>query len=288
MTFAKHPNFFAGFKTWIAVGFSGLMVLGITACGGGSGNEPSAPIPPDAPVVTLMTPGAYENEGSVKNWAVILLPSSSPSTNGSTFFALNYKTDGPDIYSGSGLITGNNSANLTQIKLHPYAAAVRTGSATLQSVSTGQVQATLDFPVAGSSNTPVIDLTLRTPAGYVDSNTASLAAVQGDWTQGILSFGTTNNTFSLNVSSTGDVSSYMNFAGDCRFALGNLMADFPGTNLFKFTATISSGTNCNSWANQSVTGAGFVRPSAEIGKTQRLYLVGVTSDGRGISFKADR
>lgn len=287
MTFAKHPNFFAGFKTWIAIGFSSWMVLGITACGGG-GNAPSEPLPPDVPVATLLTPGAYEEEGNVKNWAVILLPSASASANGTNFFALNYKTDGPDIYSGSGQISGINSASLTQVKLHPYAAAVRTGSATLKSVSTGQVQAILDFPVSGTSNTPVIDLTLRIPAGYVDSNTASLAAVQGDWQQGILSFGTTNNTFSLNVSSTGDVSSYMNFAGDCRFALGNLKADFPGTNLFKFTATISSGTNCNSWANQSVTGAGFVRPNTEPGKTQRLYLVGVTSDGRGISFKADR
>jgi hypothetical protein len=286
MTFAKHPNLLAGFKTWIAIGFSSWMVLGITACGGGSG--PSAPVPPDVPVVTLMTPGAYENEGSVKNWAIILLPSDPASANGANFFALNYKTDGPDIYSGTGQITGNNSASLTQIKLHPYAAAVRTGSASLNSVNTGQVQAILDFPVSGSGNTPVIDLTLRTPEGYVDSNTASLAAVQGDWPQGILSFGTTNNTFSINVSSTGDVSSYMNFAGDCRFALGNLKADFTGTNLFKFTATISSGTNCNSWANQSVTGAGFVRPNTEPGKTQRLYLVGVTTDGRGISFKADR
>ena len=286
MTFAKPPNFFAGFKTWIAIGFSSWMVLGITACGGGGGADSTSN--PETPIGTLISAGAYQN--LAKDWVIVLLPTEPNSAAVSTFYALNYKVAGTDIYSGSEQITGNSSVTLSQIKLHPFMSSVRTGSGTLSSGRSGSIDASLNFPESGIANTPAINLTLNAPSGYVANTSANLTTIQGNWL-GSLSYGNaSNNAFSINVSPTGAVSSYMSFAGDCQLALANLAVNFVGTNVFKFTARISDGTSCNtnSWANQNLTGAGFVTPISEADKTQRLYLVGVTPDGRGISFKADR
>ncbi|WP_090130080.1 hypothetical protein [Limnohabitans sp. Rim11] len=287
MTFAKHPNFIDCFKTWIAIGFSSWMVLGITACGGGGGGNTVAPNTSETPASTLISAGFYQNAG--QDWVVALLPNESTSSNVSSFYALNYKDAGTDIYSGSGQITGIASASLSSIKLQPHMAAVRTGTGTLSSASNGGIAAMLNFPISGASNTLQINQALTPPSGYSFVAAANLSDVQGNWL-GSLSYGSGSVPFSISVSAQGAVSSYMVFAGDCQIALGNLTADFPSKNLFKFTARISDGTLClsNSLANFNLTGVGVVTPSTEPNKTRRLHLVGVTTDGRGISFKADR
>jgi hypothetical protein len=294
MNFCNQYKTLTHLNSWLMKLILCTTAIGISACGGsGSSSTPA----PDSPALTLMTAGAYQNPGNIKDWTIILLPNDTTSPNSPNFFALNHKVEPvtnvqlPDIYSGFGQITGYNTATLTQIKLHPYSSAVRSGTGALNSVGSGQVQALINFPApgSGSGSSLAINQTLNAPVGYLYNTAASLATVQGNW-QGILSFGTTNNAYSLNISPTGSISSYMPFAGDCQFALANLTTDYVGTNLFKFTATISDGSACNAntWANQNLTGAGFVAPITEPGKTQRIYLVGVTADGRGVSFKADR
>ena len=112
--------------------------------------------------------------------------------------------------------------------------------------------------------------------------------MQGAWTgRWSYSVGASDN-FTLSVSAQGDVSSGMMFQNDCRITQGRLDPNFDGLNLYNFSVTFPNATVCTSFGGQSLTGAAFVTPSPVAGKTQRLYLVGITPEGRGISFKADR
>jgi hypothetical protein len=79
----------------------------------------------------------------------------------------------------------------------------------------------------------------------------------------------------------------MSFQQDCVLTQGILAPNFDGTNLFTFSVTIPTATQC-SLKSQTLNGAAFVTTSPVAGKSQRLYLLGVTTDGRGISFRADR
>jgi hypothetical protein len=79
----------------------------------------------------------------------------------------------------------------------------------------------------------------------------------------------------------------MTFQQDCALTQGMLAPNFDGTNLFTFSVTIPTATQC-SLKSQTLNGAAFVTTSPVAGKSQRLYLIGVTTDGRGISYRADR
>jgi hypothetical protein len=57
--------------------------------------------------------------------------------------------------------------------------------------------------------------------------------------------------------------------------------------LFALNFFIPNATQC-SFKNQMLTGAAFVTSSPFAGKTQRIFVVAISPDGRGISFKADR
>jgi hypothetical protein len=279
-----------------------LLAVGISACGGGGGNEVISVTPPattpEVPPATLITAGAYvgsligKSDNLPKEWVTILLPT-EPASGGSTkFYGLHYDDANPDIYTGTGQITGTSSASLPQITFYPYlATSVRTGTGTLSSIRAGEVRASLNFPSTSTANALAIsNLDHQFPAGYVYNTPASLESVQGNW-QGNLSYGSgSSGTFSISISSAGVFSSAMSFLGDCQLSQGALTPNFDGSNLFKLTVNIPSATLCtqSNLGGKTLTGAAFVTKSTVTGKTQRLYLVGVTSDGRGISFKADR
>jgi hypothetical protein len=125
------------------------------------------------------------------------------------------------------------------------------------------------------------------PSNYKYNTAATLASVQGSW-QGRLSyaFGYVDN-FNLTVSGQGAVSASTSFQQDCVLTQGILAPNFDGTNLFTFSVTIPTSTQC-ALKGQTLNGAAFISTSPVAGKTQRLYIVGVTTDGRGISYKADR
>ena len=285
MTFAKHPNLLAGFKNWIAIGFSGWMVLGITACGGGGGSGPSTP---SNPIASSITAGAYIGSVSGKDWISILLPTEATASGVTHFYALHYNSANPDIYSGAGKITGTTSADLTSLSLFPnIAATVRSGTGTLSSPSSGVVRTKLTIDSTSSDIALNINLDHSAPAGYRYNTSASLTSVKDEW-QGRWSYGVGfADNFSITISDLGDVTSSSAFQNDCRLTNSKLIPSLDGSNLYSWTAAIPNATQC-SLKNQTLMGAAFVTSISEPGKTQRLYLVGVTSEGKGISFKADR
>jgi hypothetical protein len=265
----------------------------IVGCGGGSGSSSSTDasntssggsstaLPPQ------LLPGAYVASLFDKDWVGMLLPTKTGTSTTYQFLGLHYNGSDPDIYSGSSGVVSATTA-LPLVYVYPnISAAVRTGSGTLSQLSNNVVLASLVFPATGLELAKSIGVAASPPNNYKYNTPASLSTVQGSWSGRLAySVGFAEN-FAMSISSAGAISTAMPFQQDCVLSNAKLAPNFDGTNLFSLNLSIPSATQC-SLKGQTLNGAAFVTASPLAGKTQRLYLVGVTTDGRGISFKADR
>ena len=265
----------------------------IVGCGGGSGsssstdasNASSGSSSTSSPPQLL--PGAYVASLFDKDWVGMLLPTKTGTSTTYQFLGLHYNGSDPDIYSASSGVVSATTA-LPLVYVYPnISAAVRTGSGTLSQLSNNVVLASLAFPATGLELAKSIGVAASPPNNYKYNTPASLSTVQGNWSGRLAySVGFAEN-FAMSISSAGAISTAMPFQQDCVLSNAKLAPNFDGTNLFSLNLSIPSATQC-SLKGQTLNGAAFVTASPLAGKTQRLYLVGVTTDGRGISFKADR
>lgn len=261
----------------------------LSACGGGGSSDVVAADPPAPPITTPLTvPGAYVASLNGKDWVGILLRTTGGSGSVTNFYGLHYNATDPDLYSGSGLITGTTSALLTRVFYYPnISGAVRTGTGTINNLGNGTIRAALSFPATGVEQGKDVTVAASQPSTYQYNVPANLSSIQGAW-QGRWSYGVGFvDNFNLSISGQGELTTSLAFQQDCLLTQSLLTPNFDGTNLFTFTLTIPNATQC-SLKSQTLNGAAFVTNSPVAGKTQRLYIVGVTTDGRGISFKADR
>ena len=271
--------------------YLGVPTALLAACGGG-GSDVAAPVVPETPTsptpVPLIAPGAYVASLNGKDWVAMLLPTTQGSGSVTNFYGLYYNAADPDLYSGSGLIAGNNSATLSRTFVYPNISAVtRTGSGTISNLGSGVVRTSLSFPATGLEQGKDLTVAASAPSNYKYNTPANLSNVQGTW-QGRWSYGMGYvDSFTLNISAQGAISTSLAFQQDCLLTQGALSPNFDGTNLFSLSLTIPNATQC-SLKNQTLNGAAFVTSSPVAGKSQRLILVGITTDGRGISFRADR
>lgn len=271
------------------------MLCLLVACGGGSNNAPVAEVPapaepsvPPTVIAPLIAPGAYVASLNGKDWVSMLLPTTQGSGTVTNFFGMHYNATDPDLFSGSGTIAGANSATLTRVFVYPnISAVVRSGSGTISNLGNGGVRTTLTFPAVGVEQGKDVNVVASAPINYKYNTPATLSSVQGSW-QGRWSygFGYVDN-FSLSISAQGVLASSLSFQQDCVLTQGAVVPNFDGTNLFTFSVTIPTATQC-SLKGQTLNGAAFLTTSPVAGKSQRLYIIGVTTDGRGISYKADR
>ena len=280
--------------SWLAAFTIALTAL-LAACGGGTTTAttevaPTIPTPPTAPTSTvIIAPGAYMASINEKDWVAMLLPTTQGNSIVTNFYGLYYNTTGPDLYSGSGLFTNINSANFTRLSLYANnSPTVRTGTGSLTNLGNGVVRTQLSFPATSSELSKELTVATGAPANYVFNAVANLNDVKGTW-RGRWSYGYYGGVddFPLNVSVLGEVTSSQTFQQDCFLTKGAFAPSADGTNLFTFTLTVPNATLC-ALKNQTLTGAAFVTASPVAGKTQRLYIAGVTTDGRGISYRADR
>jgi hypothetical protein len=273
-----------------------LTSLALAGCGGGSSGgtvaqDTTASITPTiTPTITepLIAPGAYVASLNGKDWVAMLLPTTQKPGTVANFYGLHYNATDPDLFSGSGTISETNLATLTRVFVYPnITAAVRTGSGTIANLGGGVMRASLSFPSTGLEQGKDLTVAASAPSNYKYNTPATISSAEGTW-QGRWSygFGYVDN-FTLTVSSKGEVTSSTSFQQDCVLTQGAVAPNFDGTNLLTFSVTIPTATQC-SLKSQTLNGAAFVSTSPVAGKTQRLYLVGVTTDGRGISYKADR
>jgi hypothetical protein len=265
-----------------------ICTLLLSACGGGSTGMPVED--PPSPLITspLTVPGAYIASLNGKDWVSILLRTTSGSGSVTNFYSLHYIATDPDIYSGSGLITGTTSAVLPRIFFYPnISGAVRTGTGTIDNLGNGAIRTTLSFPAIGLEQAKDLTVTASQPSTSLNNLPANLSSIQGTW-KGRWSYGLGFvDNFSVNISGQGELTTSLVFQQDCVLTQGQLTPNFDGSNLFNFALTIPNATQC-SLKSQTLKGAAFVTNSPIAGKTLRLFIVGVTTDGRGISFKADR
>ena len=269
-----------------------LTALALAGCGGGSSGgtvaqDTTASITPTIPE-PLIAPGAYVASLNGKDWVAMLLPTTQKPGTVANFYGLHYNATDPDLFSGSGTISETNLATLTRVFVYPnITAAVRTGSGTIANLGGGVMRASLSFPSTGLEQGKDLTVAASAPSNYKYNTPATISSAEGTW-QGRWSygFGYVDN-FTLTVSSKGEVTSSTSFQQDCVLTQGAVAPNFDGTNLLTFSVTIPTATQC-SLKSQTLNGAAFVSTSPVAGKTQRLYLVGVTTDGRGISYKADR
>lgn len=276
--------------------FLWLSISLLVACGGGNtaidGAENTVPVTttptPPAPTAPLIAPGAYVASLIGKDWVTMLLPTTQASGGITHFYGLYYNATDPELYSGSGTITDPNNASLSRVFFYPnISAATRIGSGTIGNLGNGVVRFNLTFPASGLELGRELSVAASAPSAYQYNAPAKLSQVQGTW-QGRWSYGVGSvDNFSLAISAQGTVSTSMTFQQDCQLTQSTLSPNFDGTNLFAFTMTIPNATQC-SLKNQVLNGAAFISTSPVAGKTQRLYIAGVTADGRGISFRADR
>ena len=265
----------------------------IVGCGGGSVSSSSTDTsnPSSGSSATALPgqllPGAYVASLFDKDWVGMLLPTKTGTSTAYQFFGLHYNGSDPDIYSASSDVVSATTA-LPLVYVYPnISAAVRTGSGTLSQLGNNVVLTSLVFPATGLELAKSIGVAASPPSNYKYNTPASLSTVQGNWTGRLAySVGFAEN-YSISISSAGAISTAMPFQQDCVLSNAKLAPNFDGTNLFSLNLSIPSATQC-SLKGQTLNGAAFVTASPLAGKTQRLYLVGVTTDGRGISFKADR
>jgi len=265
----------------------------IVGCGGGSGsssstdssNASSGSSSTASPAQLL--PGAYVASLFDKDWVGMLLPTKTGTSAAYQFLGLHYNGSDPDIYSASSDVVSATTA-LPLVYVYPnISASVRMGSGTLSQLGNNVVLTSLVFPAAGLELAKSIGVAASPPNNYKYNTPASLSNVQGNWIGRLAySVGFAEN-YSISISSAGALSTAMPFQQDCVLSNAKLAPNFDGTNLFSLNLSIPSATQC-SLKGQTLNGAAFVTASPLAGKTQRLYLVGVTTDGRGISFKADR
>jgi len=292
MMITNHSFFKAPYAALFFAFLTAISLL--VGCGGGSSNDPVAETPviaePSAPIISapLIAPGAYVASLNGKDWVSMLLPTTQGSGTVTNFYGMHYNATDPDLFSGSGTIAGANSATLSRVFVYPnISAAVRSGTGTISNLGNGVIRATLSFPAVGAEQGKDINVAASAPSNYKYNTPASLSSVQGSW-QGRWSygFGYVDN-FTLSISSQGALASSLSFQQDCLLTQGALVPNFDGTNLFTFSVTIPTATQC-SLKGQTLNGAAYVTTSPLTGKSQRLYIIGVTTDGRGISYKADR
>jgi len=274
-----------------------LALLALTSlavgCGGGNSVTSSSETPistsssSSTSLPTQILPGAYIASLFDKDWVGILLPVKTGANTSYQFLGLYYNGLDPDLYSGTSNVV-STTITLPSVYVYPnISASIRTGSGSLSLLGNSAVLTSLAFPAVGLELAKNINVAASPPNNYKYNSPASLSTVQGNWS-GRWSYGVgSDNNFSLAISSTGVISTTKSFQQDCVVGNAKLEPNFDGTNLFSLNLSIPSATQC-SLKSQTLTGAAFLTTSPLAGKTQRLYLVGVTTDGKGISFKADR
>lgn len=268
----------------IAIVLSTFILL---ACGGGGSSKEMAMIePPTALPPTV--PGAYLGSLDGKEWVSILIRFTENSSSVSNFYGMHYNSPDPDIYSTSGEIFDLKNTSINRINFYPNTSGiVRYGSGTFINLGNSTIRAVFNFPVTGLEQEKNVSINASIPSTYQYNTPANLANVQGVW-QGRWSYGVGfADNFTLNISTQGTITSASAFQQDCLFTQSSLKPNFDGTNLFTFTLAIPNATQC-SLKNQILNGAAFVTTSPVVGKSSRLYIIGITSDGRGVSFLSDR
>jgi hypothetical protein len=284
----------------------GLLLSGvIMGCGGGGGgSSPSAPDSGSGSVTpaSLISLGVYTttiaNTSGNKALTLIINSDSASSANG-LFYALQYSSpenlgEQPNIFSGSITGIGGPSASIAGLKEFSINGnSFTAGSATFTSPTQGE----LKVKVIQGGNT--IDWN-NANSVTIESNASSNSLV-GTWTGNLYHpTGVLNSNFSITftraISNPDNLSFDLQFSTfdgrpACRINNSTGIASPSGVNLYNLSMELTNATGCLLTAHSqepiSFAGVAFITTSPVAGK-KRLQWVATASDGRGLSFRADK
>jgi hypothetical protein len=279
----------------------GLLITSVLmGCGGGgssSSDSGSGSGAGSGTPTSQVNPGVYttsiSNLSGNKDLTLIINRDSASSTNG-LFYALQFNSSAnqvqqPDIFSGSIAGIGNTTASIT----------------TLTEFSTNQNipklgSATFSYPTQGKLKVDVTESSGNI-VQWSDATSITLDSTNslvGAWT-GNLYFPTASSvpltitfTSSTNSSDPSLSISRLVFSGsDCDISDGVATPSSGGVNLYNLSMNLPNNAGCvlrdRLSLPESLTGVAYVTTSPVPGKN-RLQWVAITSQGRGLSFRADR
>ena len=303
-------SFFQIIKPWSALKNSaprfavavGLLVSCVLmGCGGGgsssgssSGSSDSGSNTPTSQVNLGVYTTSISNLSGNKDLTLIINSHSASSTNG-LFYALQFNSSAfqvqqPDIFSGSIAGIGNTTASISSLtEFSTDLNTLKSGAASFSFPT----QDKLKVVVSESGN--AVDWSDATSIPLDTTN--SLA---GTWT-GNLYYPTGGVSPNLSITFTSSPTSsdsgnlsfnVPQFGNICPASSGNATPSPGGANLYNFSMVLTNNTGCvlrdRSTLPGSLTGVAYVTTSPVAGKTKRLQWVAITSEGRGLSFRADR
>jgi hypothetical protein len=298
-------SFFQIIKPWSALKNSaprfavavGLLVSCVLMGCGGGGSSSSAPGPgtPTSQVNLGVYTTSISNSSGNKDLTLIINSHSANSTNG-LFYTLQFNSlatqvQQPDIFSGSIAGIGNTTASISSLTEF---------STDLNTLKSGA--ASFSFPTQDKLK---VDVTFQLGSAIQWSDATSITldttnSLVGPWTGNL--YYPTAASVPLTITFTSQptlsdpnnlVISNLQFAGTaCNINSGNATPSPGSVNLYNLSMALANATGCvlrdDIAKPGSLTGVAYVTTSPVAGKTKRLQWVAITSEGRGLSFRADR
>ena len=292
--------------SWGVTAFCLLMAGLLGGCGGGGGSS-STPSVPDNTTPTSNSVGTVKSgvylATSQSGLKAITLIINSDSANISTgqFFALQFNTpesqpQQPDIYSGSisGLGTSTAKVN-TMLAYSTYVDTTppKIGSTTFTSLTQGELK--VDATEAGNA---LQWGNAKNDSGINIDTAATSSSLLGPWT-GSLYFPTggslANYLITFAAAPTNSDPHNLSFSATsfgvgCRPTEGKATPHPSGNNFYSISLKVPNDTQCDlNKSSQAITltGLAYITTSPVAGK-KRLQWFAINSDGRGLSFRADK
>jgi hypothetical protein len=257
----------------------------VSDSGSGSVSGPGQQNP--APTVNsgVYTTSFVNSSGSQKALTLVINSDASNSTEG-RFYGWQFNSpeatgEQPDIFSGTILGLGSPTSSVLSLKeFSTFKDTLKDGAATFTTPTQGK----LKVDVSQSGNTiqwsDAVGVTLDTTNSLVGTWTGNLY-----FPEAVAPF-TVSITFSSNLSFTD-----IQFGGTCRTSNGSSLSSSV-TGMYNLSMDLANATGCvlrNDYRKPgSLSGVAYVTTSPVAGKTKRLQWVAITSEGRGLSFRADR
>jgi hypothetical protein len=303
-------SFFQIINPWSALknsaprlaGIVGLLITSVLmGCGGGgsssgssSGSSDSGSNTPTSQVNLGVYTTSISNLSGNKDLTLIINSHSASSTNG-LFYALQFNSSAfqvqqPDIFSGSIAGIGNTTASISSLtEFSTDLNTLKSGAASFSFPTQDKLKVVVSESGNAVDWSDATSITLDT--------TSSLAGI---WT-GNLYYPTGGVTPNLSITFTSSPTSsdpdnlsfsVPQFGNICLTSSGNATPSPGGANLYNFNMNLTNNTGCVlrdiSGDPGTFTGVAFVTASPVAGRTKRLQWVAITSQGRGLSFRADR
>ena len=275
----------------------GLMITSVlVGCGGGgsssvdtSSSSSSSSSPGQQNPAPTVNSGVYttsfvHSSGSHKALTLVINSDASNSTEG-RFYGWQFNSpeasgEQPDIFSGTISGLGSTTASVLNLKeFSTFKDTLKDGAATFTTPTQGKLK--VDVTQSGNNIqwSDAVGVTLDTTNSLVGTWTGNLY-----FPEAVAPF-TVSITFNSNSSFTD-----IQFDGTCRTRNGSSLSSGV-TGMYNLSMNIDNATGCvlrdDIDKPGSLAGVAYVTTSPIPGK-KRLQWVAITSDGRGLSFRADR